>query len=421
MNKDGHIFAFVELKEYSFLDTKKIVSDQFFIDGLCSRKQDKLVFEFSGVVIEKDYVIVVFPKGYDVPSDFDVLKKHTINLLATLIRYKQENDIDQYENNLLGGTGDNNSIAAAFWILKDYILNGLINIQKESYIFNGQGRINWGRTTKQLNPVVTNGQAVYLDYVTQKRNTDFNNLIYRIHQYAVYQSLNLYGWLFSGIDFDEENVDLIIDKDTAIYYLQKELQQTFVDREIHLYNNLIEFLKGSIDKENRDKVITFLTPHFHTVWEKICDFVFNGTKKHEFVIPRPFWNIDGQIKYTKQVPDTMFISNQTLFILDAKYYRIKEKLPGWGDLVKQFFYAKTINITDTRNILIFPGTNCNGDLIKFLGFAEIENKQVEFGRINGYVVDVHKAMENYSSYNRGYFQQHLIILENNQDDYIVRD
>ncbi|GAB6483775.1 hypothetical protein bcgnr5384_51630 [Bacillus cereus] len=323
MNKDSHIFAFVELKEYSFLDTKKIVPDQFFIDGLCSRKQDKLVFEFSGVVIEKDYVIVVFPKGYDVPSDFDVLKKHTINLLATLIRYKQENDIDQYENNLLGGTGDNNSIAAAFWILKDYILNGLINIQKESYIFNGQGRINWGRTTKQLNPVVTNGQAVYLDYVTKKRNADFNNLIYRIHQYAVYQSLNLYGWLFSGIDFDEENVDLIIDKDTAIYYLQKELQQTFVDREIHLYNNLIEFLKGSIDKENRDKVITFLTPHFHTVWEKICDFVFNGTKKNEFVIPRPFWNIDGQIKYTKQVPDTMFISNQTLFILDAKYYRIK--------------------------------------------------------------------------------------------------
>ncbi|GAB6483722.1 hypothetical protein bcgnr5384_51530 [Bacillus cereus] len=95
---------------------------------------------------------------------------------------------------------------------------------------------------------------------------------------------------------------------------------------------------------------------------------------------------------------------------------LKEKLPGWGDLVKQFFYAKTIDITDTRNILIFPGTNCEGDLIKFLGFAEIENKQVEFGRINGYVVDVHKAMENYSSYNRGYFQQHLIILENNQDD-----
>ncbi|XRG77009.1 LlaJI family restriction endonuclease [Rossellomorea sp. GAMAL-10_SWC] len=315
-----------------------------------------------------------------------------------------------YEKELLGGIGGNNSISSAFWIMEDFINNGLINLQKEINSINTSGRINWNRTINKLNPVLSNGNPLYLDFFSKNRNVDINNIIYRIHKYAVYQSLKRFGWLIS-YPLEHEESDLIIDKDTAIHYLQIELQMTFIDREVNLYKNLIEFLNGSIENDKNNHIFTFLTPHFHTVWEKITDYIFDGIKDDEINIPRPYWNVKHKIKYTKQIPDTIFISENKLFIVDAKYYRV-EKLPGWSDLVKQFFYANTLKVPlDIKNILIFPSSH-KETIIKYLGYAAIENND-DLGYINGYTVDLIEAMKSYANYNKKHFKNILITLESN--------
>lgn len=408
MNKE--IFPFVESEEYSFYELKTLLPSQLFIDGLCSKKQEKVQFKFSGIVVFKRGIIVVFPKGYNINIEEYLLKKHILTLINTLIRYRQEKGIDEYESKLLGGVGENESIGAALWILDDYFNQGLIHKKEEKHSKNDSGNINWSRTIKQIQPAFSNSRPIYLDFITKKRNTDFTNILYIIHRYAVAQALYRYGWIF-GYDSEHEIIDLLIDKKVAIHHLQIELQQTFNDREVKLYQNLIEFLKGNSESTTQDKIVTFLTPHFHTVWEKICDFIFGGIKDNEIIIPRPFWKVNNNKMYTKQVPDTIFITSNKLFILDAKYYRIK-KLPGWGDLVKQFFYANTLkNLPyEIKNILLFPSSN-DDQKIKYLGYAEIEDNK-QFGRINGYTVDIYKAMKYYSNYYKGDFHQLLVNLEN---------
>ena len=407
------IKPFIELERYSYSSYKDIIPIDLFLDGLCTREHQEIFFTFSGIVITDHGMIVVFPKGYTIPNEKDELKKHTVNLLETLIRYRQTKNIDEYEKELLGGIGNNKSISSLFWILKDYFDYGLINIQETKYRINSNGSINWNRTIKQLNPVISNQQPVYLDFVNKYNNTNYNDLTYKIHKYAVHQSLNTFGWLL-GVDYEDTDSQLFINKELAIYHLENMRQQTFVDREIELYQNLIEFLEGSSsNQETKDKVITFLTPHFHTVWEEICDFIFDGQIDYDEMIPRPFWSKDHQIWYTQQIPDIIFVENQLLYILDAKYYRINYKLPGWGDLIKQFFYAKTLDIPyNIKNIMIFPSSSPN--TIEYLGFAEIERNK-DFGRVNGYIIDIYKAMRSYVRKDKGEFRQKLIYFENLKD------
>src|SRR5699024_10418385 len=121
------------------------------------------------------------------------------------------------------------------------------------------------------------------------------------------KSLGYFGWLMD-MDYENYNAELWLDKDTAIHYLEIELQRTFTDREVNLYKKLIEFLAGASEKETGEKVVTFLTPYFHVVWESVCNFIFSGAHDEDVLIPRPFWNINNKKKYTKQIPDT--ISNK---------------------------------------------------------------------------------------------------------------
>ena len=167
---------------------------------------------------------------------------------------------------------------------------------------------------------------------------------------------------------------------------------------------------------SKNTLFIYATPYFHWVWEKICSFLFSNQK--EIVLPKPYWEVNNEKSYTEQIPDVLFKFNNTIYVLDAKYYRTKyapKKLPGWGDLVKQFFYAHTLKKTlekqfgnvKIENIFLFPGTTENE--IEYLGYAAVEGLS-SLGKINGFVLDVYKAMQHYVNYDKGNFKEKLISL-----------
>ena len=62
------------------------------------------------------------------------------------------------------------------------------------------------------------------------------------------------------------------------------------------------------------------------------------------------------------------LSSKEVCVIDAKYYdgSSLDHAPGWPDLVKQFFYAKSLTagnlkheVTAVRNYFIFPGIACD--------------------------------------------------------------
>ncbi|WP_449540442.1 LlaJI family restriction endonuclease [Ferdinandcohnia sp. Marseille-Q9671] len=403
--------CFVELEEYPFERYKEKIPTELFVRGFCVLEDKTLLFKCTGFIVSQNNIFVVFPKGYVFPRDEQSLKVHIRLLIDVLTKYSRNSTLNPIESSLLRGIGENTSyIGAAFWLIRDYFDNGILDFQRHEYVLNQSTNINWPRTIKHINPVISNKRPIYLDLVT-KKHIMYDHLITQIHQYAVEKCLKQYGWLF---DYDEEHgneSDLPCDEDTAVFYLELEAQRTFQERKSNLFLHLKEFILGS-HTQSKESITTYVTPYFHTVWEKICHSLFSDANDMSLPkLPHPYWNVNSQVAKTEQIPDIMFRDRNRLYILDAKYYRIKYaplKLPGWGDLVKQFFYRHTLLTNkedEIENIFLFPGQT-NQD-VEYLGFAAVDGIQ-SLGRINGYTIDIVKAMESYVNNRKGEFKEKLL-------------
>jgi hypothetical protein len=117
--------------------------------------------------------------------------------------------------------------------------------------------------------------------------------------------------------------------------------------------------------------------YFHHIWEHMLDKVLDKTVKLNNEIPGPVYiKPDGQLLDVGRMRmDTVLEDTQRgkVVIVDAKYYGAasSEELPGWSDLVKQFFYAKAIKLIRPRasvtNVFIFPGIS------NFVSIAKVKD------------------------------------------------
>ena len=58
------------------------------------------------------------------------------------------------------------------------------------------------------------------------------------------------------------------DINQIIHFVEQERNNLFADREVHLCNKLIEFLKGNSSVEADSNIMCLAVRHFHVVWEK---------------------------------------------------------------------------------------------------------------------------------------------------------
>ncbi|WP_176215237.1 LlaJI family restriction endonuclease [Cytobacillus gottheilii] len=404
--------CFIELKKYSFDTYKENIPNDLFVRGLCIKEENNLVFKCTGLIVSHNKIFVIFPKGSVIPTEETVLKEHIRLLIDVLSKYSLSSTLDPIETSLLGGIGENKSfMAAAFWLIKDYFEHGIVHFQNQEYGLNQSTNINWARTINTISPVISNHQPIYLDLVT-KKHFKYDHLITKIHQYAVEHCLKLYGWLFDYDGEQDKETELPCDEDTALHYLELEAHRTFHERKSNLFQNLREFILGS-HTFSKESIFTFVTPYFHTVWEKICHLLFSDLNDKSIPkLPPPYWSVGHKVAKTEQIPDIMFRKEKKLFILDAKYYRVDYapfKLPGWGDLVKQFFYRHTLLENENEgieNIFIFPGQSHQG--LEYLGFAAVEGI-ANLGQIRGFIVDVVEGMKYYVNNQKGEFRDKLLM------------
>lgn len=414
MNKDDlYQRCFIDEEKYIYKDLIEEIPTELFVRGICVKQDDKLVFKCTGFIVVQNQIYVVFPKGCIIPEDDHNLKIHVRLLINVLMKYSHnKNKLDPIEESLLGGLGDNqNYISAAFWLIEDFSKYGIVDFVEEEYGINHSNNINWARTIKNSQPLISNKNPVYLDLVTKKKVRS-KNIISQIHNYVIEECLRMYGWLFEYDNVIGSKYSLPCDEGVAIHLLELEIQNTFEERKLNLYFNLKEFILGS-HNESKEEILTFVTPYFHTVWEKMCYFIFSNDDYKLPILPKPFWKTHEKKAETEQIPDIMYKEEETLVIIDAKYYQIKyapKKLPGWGDLVKQFFYRHTLIKNEEKiieNVFLFPGQTKKE--IKYLGYAALEEVDDSFnlGRINGYILDIDTIMYCYVNNDKGNFKNRL--------------
>lgn len=406
MKNEPNLVVLIEGNSYENNLPKEAVH-QLLKRQICIVDGNYLIFKVVGIFIYKNSFYIVFPKTYKAPSSIDKVKKHAQLLYKVLMKYRKESLLDNEEISLLGGQSGNfvNSITVANEIINDYMINGILDRRLEIKTTDS-AIIDWNYTINRKQPIIAENTVAYLDTIGRKRVTDNQNLIMLIHKYCIYESLHKYGWLMdlTASDFGLEDIELTVNINYALNKLYNELNQTFVEREIYLINLLITFLNGIKFEEEQSKIDVFVTPFFHNVWEQMCSQIFkNDYNILKQYIPRLNWTVKSQGKVQTQIPDILFIRNNTLYILDAKYYDITTNLPGWPDVVKQFFYSITIfnnivkvnndkNITNVSNIFLFPSSEIKS--INYIGKVNVENNS-DLGDIYSYELNLLQVMQSY--------------------------
>lgn len=255
-------------------------------------------------------------------------------------------------------------------LLQDYQDYGLyIRRTKEKTMNNG--RVNWSRTIARSTLLPSDNGPVYLDLCTSRSRNDANNEITRIHASIIKQVIAKVGVLWLGVDshFDEmlaQTPITLMNQQSQIAYLEKELRLTYSERDIVLIKNLLRFLKETNAHNQNDMVIG--TRFFHNMWESLLDECLPYTESINSKLPVPVYHTQEEkfvpVAKKNQRLDTFLKSpdGQHYAVIDAKYYNAQSpnSAPGWSDLVKQFFYANVVrevvgSDVKVTNHFVFPG------------------------------------------------------------------
>ena len=301
---------------------------------------------FVGVKYNKGKIKIIFPIGFNIPSDEEECRKSVINLFKT-ISLAHEKKLDYEDGGDFSSDSEGLPVDSYMWIISDYIANGLYSDNEKIYIQQQKGKINWKRTFKTKFLINKDKSLVYLDPVVEQ-NSNIKNIITEIHSYCVDKSIDVIGPLYYGlskISFIKPNPKRIR------YYIQlidKEKLKTFDDRKKLLLYHMKRILLEQIDNGN-NPIKDFGVRHYEHVWEYLVNSVF-GNDNIEKYYPTTNYVFTSKDSYSpsKLRPDTIFIENNDFYILDSKYYKygvtgLNKDLPGTDSIQKQVTYGEFIN------------------------------------------------------------------------------
>ena len=305
---------------------------------------------------------------------------------------------------------------AYLFILRDYMDRGYFCEREVEYQQGANGKINWGRTIKQTQPVLCDGNVMYLNPIARKTNSNEDGLITLVHKFCAHEAASKIGFIF-GVEADDENP---LDFDAEMFHgaLLQKLSRTFNDHDSMLFRNMlsmVEYLeKGLTEDFSTPKDFYFGVNKFDAVWEKMVDSIFgNVANKTEYdphlkfvansiagnsagdVASNVAGNAADKAKCVDQTlesdgdtgeslrstlrPDTIMALDGSVFILDSKYYKFGIKnstqfLPGAESVCKQMAYAEYVE----NHMGIAPENIFNAFIMPY----HAENASLPFGLEN---------------------------------------
>ncbi|MGL5965516.1 MAG: LlaJI family restriction endonuclease [Fusobacteriaceae bacterium] len=354
-------------------------------------------FNFVGMISLSDCIIIVFPKykkNYKITSDeyihelFRIFQKYSSQKIYESFLF--ENDYSDREDYF-------NLFALYKNLINDYIEHGLYENEINIYSLCGNGEIDWEKTIGELhNHFNLEKNPIYLDYFTHDIEEDGENYIRELQKQLLtkaeiyFEEFKKFGVSIPQFDF-HFNSDLIGDLEYQIYKINSELRETFSERKVDLLK-LMKSILNEINHSNCEGVTLYGTKSYHSIWENICQNVFNNDESFRGMIPKPKWiPTNGEPKtISTLIPDIVLKKSDVIYILDAKYYttsfdengNIINSAPGVGDISKQFLYEKSYEIKfENENItfynaFLFPLESDNHNQIGKVTFELFPNKAI---------------------------------------------
>lgn len=385
---------------------------------------------FVGMKCENGRFEVDFPLGYHISKDEKGLRKDILQLLSVIAL-----TVDKKESQLLDQSDESYKLGFPFqaylYIIADFYNRGYYKEREVKFKTETRGKIDWNRTIKSQKPYIQDNNVFYLQFKTRKNPLNENEMITLIHEYCVYVSFSMLGWLFTPTLPSKPRIKF--NKKLFRNIVMEKIIHTFNDMNKSLFLNMLAVIDYT---QNPDAPLNFeygVDPFDH-VWEVLIDEVF-GIKEKEEYYPKTMWKLsDKNYNNADLRPDSILLWNGNIYVLDAKNYkygytRLGSDLPKSTDVNKQITYGEYIAENEyfktkhgeefeTYNAFLMPydgfDWNKDGEQIRWIGESvgnwKSNNKKYE--RIQGILVDVKSLITAYKYSDNNIIEKLVDSIEN---------
>jgi hypothetical protein len=330
---------------------------------------EKHKISFCGFVLHRNETFVFMPRGHVISQSSHTNQELAQLLFQCLTKYCRTSESFLQREGKSTVVGNPQVLPLVAEIVSDYKLNGLYTSENFFNRRGFQGKTDWKKTITQVNPLLDDDQVIYPYFINKFKDNLFANEITEIHQWILSCILERFGWLLSpSLNLDFSKPKLSNNRQLKISQIKSELHRVFADSKIHTLQILLRYLEDDLISAQTE-YLSFGFKDFQYVWEQMLKIVL--TPIHNFVdMPVPtYQDIAGGLfpKEHKGQRVDIFLydaKEKIACVVDAKYYDASSttNAPGWPDLVKQFFYAKSLTagalsfqVNKVNNFFVFPG------------------------------------------------------------------
>ena len=382
--------------------------------------------QFIGIKISNNQIEFHYPETYCLSEDDNGLRKDILAILRTVsIAKTKTSDMSSY--NTQHNNADVFPLGAFLWIINDYLIYGRYENREKDYQNGAKGRIDWKRTMHS-NPIVSKGNIIYTDIISEKK-TQKDNLLTEIYFFCVQKAIDAIGWLY-GISFDSNGINYykLFNKKRYIGAINTELTHTFDDQKKIRLHNMKNIITGLDDDLINTREIIYGVDSYDYVYERMIDSMFSNVDNIKEFYPRAEWDLvmsPEPVNSSNLRPDTVIVKTdkitgkRTVFIIDAKYYRYgttfkPSDLPETTSIQKQITYgeyvkaAKQGQYDGVYSAFILPyskETNIHSDkfnnILEYIGvgranwFTNKESKDYTNRNIAAFLIDTRYLINNW--------------------------
>jgi hypothetical protein len=330
---------------------------------------DRAKIAFCGFLFKGKEAYVFMPRGSNIKEGVLTNMDQARLLFQCLTKYCRANESFLQKEGKSTVVGHPQILPLITEILNDFRANGIYTSDNSFTRRGFQGQTDWKKTTAGVNPYMEGEEIIYPHFINRFTNSFFSNVVTKIHWSILQEIQARFGWLLpelEGYIFGKNIRDS--NRSVDIGVLKSELIEVYNDSKIHTLKTLLRFLESDFNSGQTTSV-SYGFSDFQYVWEHMLRSVLSPT--HVFAdMPVPAYRERSGREIPKpqkgQRVDIFLYepSAKEVCVIDAKYYdgSSVDHAPGWPDLVKQFFYAKSLTagnlkheVTTVRNYFIFPG------------------------------------------------------------------
>ncbi len=314
----------------------------------------KIDNQFVGIKIFNNHIEFHYPETYHLSDNDDGLRKDILAILRTVSLAKTKtSEMSSYNTHHKEGYVF--PLGAFLWIINDYLTYGRYENREKKYEHGVKGKINWKQTMRS-NPVISNGNVIYTDFISEKKSQK-DNLLTEIYFFCVQKAVDSIGWLY-GISFNSDGIDYyrLLNEKKYLTAINTELVHTFDDQKKIRLQNMKSIIIGLDDDMINTREVIYGVDSYDYVYERMVDSMFSKVENIREFYPNAEWDLvllPEPINSTNLRPDTIIVRTEPdtgkkyVYIIDAKYYRYGTTfkpgdMPETTSIQKQITYGEYV-------------------------------------------------------------------------------